>query len=596
MHQLGTDRLNRVILGFAVGMMLVIGLAVAAASILPLYSILRTQANESVTHALALRSQAVAGYLNHARAVAAQVTSRSVIRDRLIAYNEGRIGLDDLQSFTSDRLADALQLSEHVGGIQRLDAKGRPVVQVGMALPAKVLALAPVSPEIQLAGPVATDEGRWLIVTAPIRARDGRVQGADVLLFSLAPLDRLMAEGVGDTGDSLLLRKDGGLWRSLGSAQPRHGLPELVAAGPLGQVLTEAKGSPVQVSLPGLPDAVWAARPVPGTDWVLAMRQPTAELHGPVDAVVLTVCAVALLLSCAGAVGLLLTLRPLAGHILVREQDMEAKLAELERVRAELTERTQSLQASNAELEQFAYVASHDLKAPLRSVAGFAQLLERRYQEQMDQDGRDYIGFIVDGAKRMDAQISDLLHYSRVDRGERKAERVDLNDVLDAVQADLSARLGETGAVIHRDSLPTVWGEPGLLQRLFQNLLDNALKFAKPGITPEVSVRARPDGGFWIITVRDNGIGFDTADGTRLFRMFSRLHPNDGRYPGTGIGLAICRKIVHRQGGRIWVDAHPGQGAAFHVSLPAGPHSAQPAEAEKTVTPPAAADASRQEA
>jgi signal transduction histidine kinase len=234
----------------------------------------------------------------------------------------------------------------------------------------------------------------------------------------------------------------------------------------------------------------------------------------------------------------------------------------------QLADQAQELRRSNAELEQFAYVASHDLQEPLRKVASFCQMLERRYGDQLDDRGRQYIDFAVDGAKRMQVLINDLLTFSRVGRVNDLAEPVDLERAYARALANLGGRIEDSGAQIVHDPLPTVVGDPTLLGMLFQNLIGNALKFRAKGRTPHVSLTARAeDDQVWRFAITDNGIGVDPQFADKIFVIFQRLH-NKEQYGGTGIGLALCKKIVEYHGGRIWLDTDYDQGARFVFTLP----------------------------
>jgi PAS domain S-box-containing protein len=226
----------------------------------------------------------------------------------------------------------------------------------------------------------------------------------------------------------------------------------------------------------------------------------------------------------------------------------------------------EELSRSNAELEQFAYVASHDLQEPLRMVASYVQLLQRRYRGLLDDDADEFIGFAVDGANRMQSLIQDLLSYSRLGRRPRPFVPVDTAEVVDSVLQVIGVTIDETGAEIRHGDLPTVRGDLTQLTQLFQNLIGNALKYRGDG-PPVVEIAAVRLSDAWSFSVSDNGIGIDPAFGDRIFDMFQRLHGRD-EYSGTGIGLAICKRVVDLHGGDIWVEPGPDGGSMFRFTLP----------------------------
>lgn len=240
-----------------------------------------------------------------------------------------------------------------------------------------------------------------------------------------------------------------------------------------------------------------------------------------------------------------------------------------ERKQAEesLRETAKELARSNKDLEQFAYVASHDLQEPLRMVAGYLQLLSERYQGKLDEKADKYIAYAVDGAERMSVLINDLLAYSRVNsRGEQFRETC-ADEALDFALKNLASAIEESGASIARDPLPLVRADKAQLRQLFQNLVGNAVKFRAPDRPAAIHISARQEAGHWLFAVQDNGIGFDEKYQDKMFMIFQRLHSR-AKYPGTGIGLAICKRIVERHGGRIWANGRPGQGATFYFTLP----------------------------
>jgi light-regulated signal transduction histidine kinase (bacteriophytochrome) len=249
-----------------------------------------------------------------------------------------------------------------------------------------------------------------------------------------------------------------------------------------------------------------------------------------------------------------------------------AEVTALRHAETALLEQARELQRSNEELEQFAYVASHDLQEPLRKVASFTQMLERRYRGQLDERADRYIGFAVDGAKRMQELIDDLLEFSRVGRVTRGQGRVDCNLVVAQARVRLDTMIAESGADVSAGDLPTVNGDAGLLTAVFQNLIANAVKFHGDA-PPSVRIEAERDGRFWRFSCTDNGIGVEDEYAERIFVIFQRLHTREA-YDGTGIGLAMVRKIVDFHGGRIHLaPAEAGRGARFVFTLPADePH------------------------
>jgi len=262
-----------------------------------------------------------------------------------------------------------------------------------------------------------------------------------------------------------------------------------------------------------------------------------------------------------------LSLRNMQRELQERNEALQREIRERQRAEQVLAERSRELARSNAELERMAYIASHDLQEPLRMVASYVQLLERRYMGQLDADAHEFIGFAVDGARRMQALIDDLLTISRVDTKARPLQQLELGDALAAAMRSLRISIEERQAEVRVEALPRVLGDAAQLTQVFQNLLSNAIKFCHAA-PPTASISAQRDGALWRIRVSDNGIGVPQEYRERIFGMFQRLH---GRreYAGTGIGLAICQKIVERHGGTIWVEDGEGGGSAFVFTLQA---------------------------
>ena len=263
----------------------------------------------------------------------------------------------------------------------------------------------------------------------------------------------------------------------------------------------------------------------------------------------------------AAATGIFLAFAFIVSSLRKTRIRLEATIEGLERT-------TEDLARSNQELEQFAYVASHDLQEPLRTIAGFVDLLRLKYKSRLDEEAEKFIGFVIDGTKRMQSLITDLLAYARLGTKAKPFEPVECQKLLAEVQESLLAAVQESQATITHEALPTVQGDRTQLRLLFQNLIGNAIKFRGPEKLL-VSISAQWKEPFWEFRVADNGIGIDPQHFDRIFVIFQRLHTRE-EYPGTGIGLAICKKIVERHGGRIWVESKVGGGSTFCFTLRSG--------------------------
>jgi light-regulated signal transduction histidine kinase (bacteriophytochrome) len=248
---------------------------------------------------------------------------------------------------------------------------------------------------------------------------------------------------------------------------------------------------------------------------------------------------------------------------------------------AELEARSLDLQRSNADLSQFASIASHDLQDPLRTIASYMGLLARRYQGTFDAAAQEYIQYAMEGATRMQALICDLLSYSQAGTQPVDTQRISSEAVLQNALQNLKAAIEETLALVRHDGLPIIEADETKLTQVMQNLIGNSIKFRKPNVRPEITITAKKAPGEWIFEFADNGIGFDAQDCDRIFQVFQRLH-GVGEYPGNGIGLAICRRLIEHHGGRLWAESQPGIGSKFFFSLPLATGSADPEQHKRT--------------
>jgi chemotaxis family two-component system sensor kinase Cph1 len=299
---------------------------------------------------------------------------------------------------------------------------------------------------------------------------------------------------------------------------------------------------------------------------IITVWKPVYAVDGLVKAITALV-SIATALVIVPLVPIALSMRSPA-ELEAANQLLEAEVERRREVEKRLEAAVENLYRSNEELEQFASAASHDLQSPLRAVVNFTQLLKSHAEGKLDKDANEFLGFIEEGGKRMQALITDLLQVSRVGKEDAKMEVVPMQQVLQKANSQLQLNLQESGATVHADNLPNVLGHEGHLLQLLQNLIGNAIKYVAPGVKPEVWITAARENNHWHFVVADNGIGIEEKHLKTVFAIFRRLHTQD-QYPGSGIGLAICKKIIERHKGRIWIESEPGKGSKFHFTLPA---------------------------
>jgi signal transduction histidine kinase len=309
---------------------------------------------------------------------------------------------------------------------------------------------------------------------------------------------------------------------------------------------------------------------VPGTPWRVTLAAPAARVFDSVSGstvIVPWLLFAALALAAAAAFWLVARLLAADREVENAYRALSVSHAAVERKNVEITERVEELARSNADLEEFASIASHDLQEPLRKVQAFGEQLELGWGDRLGEEGRDHVARMRRAAARMQALIDDLLQFARIATAGAPFEPVPLDEVVEAAGADLELTLAEADGELRVDPLPVVMGDRRQLEQTFANLLSNAVKYRRAGVPPVVNISAETRHGQAVVTVADNGIGFEDAYRERIFGIFERLHSRD-RYPGTGIGLAICRKILERHGGSITASATPDEGTTMVLTLP----------------------------
>ncbi len=449
-----------------------------------------------------------------------------------------------------------------------------------------------------------------MVVAAPVRDGSGQLLGVLAGHANLEPLNEIMLErsGLGETGETYLVN-EGNLLLTDSRFEPGLAFKKWVFTEGVSWALEGEHGVGIYQDYRGK-KVIGAYRWVEGRDMALLAEVDRSEAFAPIGTLRATVLRLGSLVTLIVVMVSVLVARTItqpleklvegteeigSGNLNYRIQvearneigqlarafnamaqnlqkvtasrdDLDREIEERKSVQNALAEAVEELERSNEELQRFAYVASHDLQEPLRMVTSYLQLLERRYGELLEGDAREFIDYAVDGATRMKQLINDLLTYSRVDTRGVSPQPVDMEQVLDDVLDNVKLRLEETRAEIVCHPLPTVPGDKSQLEQLFQNLIDNALKF-RGKEPPRIEVGAEKRDGKWVFSVKDNGIGMDPEFQDRVFIIFQRLHTQD-EYEGTGIGLAVCKRIVERHGGRIWFESEPGEGTTFYFTIP----------------------------
>jgi signal transduction histidine kinase len=612
-----SQQLQRSILVYSTLITLVIGAIIAAVSIVPLYNTLKRDQQRNLLFALKTRTFAIDEYLSRTKDIALQIASRTRVRNKLEAYNRGEISRTELVEFSQPILKDALKQSRELVGINRLDQRGELVVQVGLAIPEKFRSIPNLNSNAVISPvPLVLAGQSYLVVKAPIINPQGMRVGTDIVLFQLSHLQEIMADytGLGETGEMILgmihneqvqlffplrgnhlgamepMAKDSVIGSAIEKAVGKHTgiLSSMRSAESSVRLSAHAE---VSATLSHKHAAVIAYGPVINTDWGILVKINPQELYAPVCRQIFITGSVIVILILLGSKGMVVLLRPLTGKMIIHTDELERLVQELhremaERQRAEteikllnetletsVQERTAQLEATNKELDSFSYSVSHDLRAPLRRISGFVDALRLQLQRMgtlNEPKIAHYLEVIGDSSHNMGQLIDGLLTLSRLGRRQLQKKSVNLGILVESAIALVRSQISDEvfrSIEFEIGELPTVMGDATLLQQVFTNLIDNAVKFSRDRQPARIAIGKLEDG---TIFIKDNGVGFDMEYADQLFAAFQRLHSQKA-FEGTGIGLAIVQRIIHRHGGTIWAESQPDQGATFYFKLGQSP-------------------------
>ena len=585
--------LQRRILLFSALLVLFGGLVVSLTSMMPLVQRNMELRRATFEALLENRQLLVEEFLLRAKDVARSVNSRTRARQLLSAINRGEEGAAGME--LKKILQDAHGSISEIGGILWLDNRRQVAAAVGLALPPTEWIVPTDTGAI--AGSLLRLEGHvYVLIAAPIVAGDGARLGTSLLLFNADDLESVTRSytGLGQTGEVILGSvTDGTAYHFFPMRNTRAQLfsqqfPEDTPIHAAMRAACAGKSGTGTSPFWNGNDYFYRYVPVHDSEWGFVLVMEEDEMFsGLHQRLFLTAGLLVILLLLTSGV-MVLVLRPLTGRLLLRGDELavevtrktlalQNELEERRRAETVLRETSTELARSNEDLSRFAYVTSHDLQEPLRMVASYLKLIERRVQDKLDPDSKEFFAFAVDGAKRMQTMITALLAYSRVTSKDLSSVPFRSEEALADALLNLQLAVEESAAEIIHGPLPVIRGDAPQITHLFQNLIANGIKFRRPGKVPKIEISATPaaEAGWWHFTVRDNGIGIDPQYFGRLFIIFQRLHTRE-QHEGTGIGLALCRRIVERHAGRIWIESSLSEWTAFHFTLPGAPDNADP--------------------
>jgi signal transduction histidine kinase len=537
---------------------------------------------QSMRHDAELRAALVDESIRSACELAWQISSRTDARETTAQFDRGMISLIEAGKVLQPQLRDAVEFSSSANGLLRLDRLGQVMVRIGSIpldslanLRAKyfILEQAPVQYVRQSRQSISSifylNKIAHILVFTPVYSPDQREIAQDLLLYRIdtavselsAPLTHgedaiclLMGKASGSLPVDLLLQVGQSPLDLLDSARLNR----------LGQFQSAVS----HVSPDG--DMLFCISPLRTCPWWLGLGAQRHVLIGEPRTWLMNILLTVLGLGLSGLLGSLVLMRPLRDKILVAQNDLRHQVAEMENVKGKLEAQSERLLERNEDLRHFAFASAHDMKSPLISIGGHAQMLLDRLGPELPAERRQSLEFILAGSKRMFQHVNDMLDYSRAAEIEPRLTVVSIDRICQEILSSLDGRIRESKAIVRLHNLPKIYGDRRLLRMILQNLIDNALCYRQPDLVPEVDVLADCSPDDVVIRVKDNGLGISPDHQPQIFDTFYRLH-DETKIPGTGLGLAICLRAVRRLEGSIELESEPGRGSCFTIRLPQPP-------------------------
>ena len=559
-------------------LLLTLGLVVVVAWF-PLNHRISSGISTSLRQEVELRARLVDETIKRASDIAWQISSRTAARVTTARYERGLLGREEARVSLESSLRDAVEFSVDARGLLRVDLQDQIIARIG---PASLDTLKDAKADYPLLEqpPVRfANRGRQglshiffvgnephVLLFTPVFAPDQREVAHDLLLYRLSSLPATLISPLikGEQVVGMLLGRvtdDRPVELLLQSGHPSASLHDPAAWQSLAPILGPAS------QVESLGKVLVGASPVKCCAWWLALAAPHQRLHRESRGWLISILATVLGLGLVGLLGSLVLMRPLRDKILVAQDDLRKQVLEMEKVKARLEIQTEKLMERNEDLRHFAYASAHDLKSPLISIGGHAQMLLDRLGPELPPERRQSLEFILGGSKRMFQHVNDMLDYSRAAEIEPKHARLSLERLCQDILASLDGRIRESHATVLLHHLPDLTSDRRLLRMVLQNLIDNALCYRQPDQPPRIEVSAEDAPQEIVIRVKDNGLGIAPDQQPQVFETFYRLH-DDAKIPGTGLGLAICLRAVRRLDGTIELDSEPGRGSCFTVRLP----------------------------